>query len=80
MSLGHGAGVQRVSGVLMLSDHRWWPYAALPAGGINLDAGGREVARILGEPPRQARFGVGALAVLALLGLALAVYSLAVLL
>lgn len=77
-----------VAGILMLLDHPWWPYAALLAGGVNLDAGGREAAKILGAraagvrvgTPRETRFGLGALTILALLGLALAVYSLAVLL
>lgn len=37
-----------VAGILMLLDHPWWPFAALLAGGITLDAGGREVVKILG--------------------------------
>ena len=77
-----------VAGILMLLGHPWWPYTALLAGGINLDAGGREAAKLLGAraagvrvgTPRQARVGLGVLGTLALLGLALIVYSLSVLL
>jgi len=36
-----------VAGVLMLFNHPWWPYVALVAGGIHLDAGGRELAKSL---------------------------------
>ena len=36
------------AGVLMLLDQRWWPAASLVAGGIYLDAGGREWGKILG--------------------------------
>lgn len=32
---------------LMLVDHSWWPWVALVAGGIYLDAGGREIAKLL---------------------------------
>lgn len=34
-----------VAGILMILDNPWWPYAALVAGGIHLDAGGREAAK-----------------------------------
>ena len=37
-----------VAGVLMLLDHPWWPAASLVAGGVYLDAGGREWGKILG--------------------------------
>ena len=77
-----------VAGILMLLDHRWWPSAGLLAGGINLDAGGREVAKILGlraegvrvGTRREARAGLVAITILALLGLGLGAYSLTVLL
>ncbi|MFZ5865433.1 MAG: hypothetical protein ACOYXY_06110 [Thermodesulfobacteriota bacterium] len=36
-----------LAGVLMLLNHPWWPYVALVAGGIHLDAGGRELAKSL---------------------------------
>lgn len=36
-----------VTGILMLTQSSLWPYLALVAGGIYLDAGGREAARYL---------------------------------
>jgi hypothetical protein len=36
------------AGVLMLVDHAWWPYLALVAGGVCVDTGGRETAKVLG--------------------------------
>ena len=30
------------AGLLMLWDHPWWPFAALVAGGVYIDAAGRE--------------------------------------
>jgi len=37
-----------VAGVLMLVEHSWWPYLALVAGGVYVDTGGRETAKVLG--------------------------------
>jgi hypothetical protein len=37
-----------IAGVLMLLDHALWPAASLIAGGVYVDAGGREWAKILG--------------------------------
>lgn len=45
------------TGVLMLWGHPAWPFAALVAGGVYIDAAGREAAKWLGL--RAARVGVG---------------------
>ncbi|MBN1268034.1 MAG: hypothetical protein JXB04_00460 [Kiritimatiellae bacterium] len=36
-----------LAGILMLANLPWWPYIALIAGGIYLDAAGREVAKLM---------------------------------
>lgn len=46
-----------VAGVLMVIDHAVWPLAALVAGGIHLDAGGREAAKYLCLRKHQVRVG-----------------------
>lgn len=77
-----------LTGVLMLVQHVWWPYAALVAGGIHVDVGGRETAKILGlraqgvriGSAREVRLGLVLLPLLTLVGAALVVYSLTVLL
>lgn len=76
-----------VAGVLMLVEHAWWPYAALVAGGVSADAGGRETAKLLGlraqgvriGSVREMRTGFAVLTLLTLVGAALAAYSLTVL-
>ena len=73
--------------VLMLVDHSWWPWLALLAGGIYLDAGGREIAKLLGlrahgvavGTPEELRLALIYLAAVSGIGAALAVYSLSVL-
>lgn len=35
------------AGILMLLNNAWWPYVSLVAGGIYLDAAGREAAKCL---------------------------------
>jgi hypothetical protein len=37
-----------VAGLLLLLDHAWWPPAYLIAGGVYMDTGGREWAKIQG--------------------------------
>ncbi len=37
-----------LAGLLMLLDHRWWPAAGLIAGGIYVETGGREWAKVAG--------------------------------
>ncbi len=37
-----------VAGLLMLLDHPWWPIVSLISGGIYLDTGGREWAKVKG--------------------------------
>ncbi len=37
-----------VAGLLLLLDHVWWPLACLIGGGVYMDAGGREWAKIHG--------------------------------
>ncbi len=73
--------------VLMLVDHSWWPWIALVAGGIYLDAGGREIAKLLAlrgggvavGTPGELRLAVLYLSLLSGIGVALAVYALVVL-
>ena len=45
------------AGILMLMDHYWWPYLSLIAGGIYLDAGGRETAKCLSLRKNGIRMG-----------------------
>ena len=76
-----------VAGALMLAGHAWWPVAALVAGGIHVDVGGRETAKLLGlraggvrvGSAREIRLGLTLLPLLTFVGLALVVYSLTVL-
>lgn len=76
-----------LAGVLMLVDSTWWAWMALVAGGIAVDTGGREIAKILGlrwegarvGTPSEARFVRGFLAVISAVGLALVGHSLVVL-
>lgn len=37
-----------IAGLLLLLDHAWWPLAYLIAGGVYMDTGGREWAKIQG--------------------------------
>jgi hypothetical protein len=76
-----------LAAILMLIDHAWWPHAALLAGGVSVDTAGREAAKILGLRSVGARIGTapearlifGYLALMMIVGLALAAYSLAAL-
>ncbi|MBU1694478.1 MAG: hypothetical protein KJ726_09995 [Verrucomicrobia bacterium] len=45
------------AGILMLLDNAWWPPVALVAGGIYLDAAGREVAKVLSLKRHGVRIG-----------------------
>lgn len=45
------------AGVLMLMDHPWWPVLSLVAGGIYLDAAGREFAKSLSLHKSGVRIG-----------------------
>jgi hypothetical protein len=75
-----------LAGVAMLLDTSWWPWVALIAGGVWVDAGGREYlkwvalrdqgVRIGAEP--EIRLGRAFLALMVALGLALIVHSLVV--
>ena len=47
-------------GVLMLLGHRLWPHLALVAGGIYLDTGGREIAKLLALRAHSVRIGTRA--------------------
>lgn len=49
-----------LAGVLMLLDSRWWPPVALVAGGIYLDAAGREVAKVWSLKSQGIRVGTPA--------------------
>lgn len=76
-----------LAGVLMLVGHAWWPYAALVARGVHVDAGGRETAKVLGlraqgvriGSAREVRLALVLLPLLTVVGAALVVYSLTVL-
>ncbi|MDY6953063.1 MAG: hypothetical protein SWE60_16260 [Thermodesulfobacteriota bacterium] len=46
-----------LAGVLMLTDNYWWPYLGLIAGGIYLDAAGREGAKYIGLSKSGIRIG-----------------------
>ena len=46
-----------VSGILMLTNNYWWPYLSLIAGGIYLDAAGREVAKLVSLSQEGFRIG-----------------------
>ena len=46
-----------LAGVLMVADHRWWPYVALVASGVYLDTAGREAAKHLGLRAEGVRIG-----------------------
>lgn len=45
------------AGVLMLTDHPWWPVAALVGGGAAVDTGGREAAKNIGLRQQGVRTG-----------------------
>jgi hypothetical protein len=72
-----------IAAVLMLIDHGWWPYVGILAGGINIDTGGREIAKILGlrakdvktGTPAEVRLLFGYLTLLTVTGLALVIYA-----
>jgi hypothetical protein len=75
-----------LAGVLMIVDHSWWPWVALVAGGVHVDAGIREIGKIRGlvaegvrvGTPVEARLGIGFLAFVSVVGLALVAYALTV--
>ena len=46
-----------VAGVLMLTNHWSWPYAAMIGGGAFVDAGGREAAKVFGLKQGGVRIG-----------------------
>lgn len=46
-----------VAGILMLIDHWLWPYAAMLGGGVFVDAGGREAAKVFGLRDQGVRTG-----------------------
>lgn len=76
-----------LAGVVMLIDTSWWPWVALIAGGIYVDTGGRESFKLLAlraegvgvGTEREVRTGLGFLALLAAVGLALVAHALVVL-
>ena len=73
-----------VAGLLIILDHSWWPYLALISGGVFVDAGGREIAKLLGLRRQGVRVGggselrlaLGFLTVMIVTGLWVAVYGL----
>lgn len=73
-----------LAGLLMILDHSWWPYLAMIGGGIGADTGGREIVKYLGLKEQGVRLGetseqrllFGAMAVLAIVGVLIAVYGL----
>jgi hypothetical protein len=74
-----------LAGALMLVDNSWWPYVALIAGGIYVEASGREAAKHLGLRAQGVRIGgapevrvyFATLGVMAAVGLGLIAYALA---
>jgi hypothetical protein len=76
-----------LAGVLMLMDHSWWPYVALVAGGVYVDAAGREAAKWLGlgsegirtGAEKAVRVAMGAFSVMFVTGLWVIVYAVSVL-
>ena len=46
-----------LAGVLMLTGATIWPYVALVAGGLTLDTGGREIAKVVGIKAHGLRVG-----------------------
>lgn len=75
-----------VAGVLMIIDNSWWPWMALIAGGVHVDVGVREIGKGRGLAAEgitigseaEARLGIGFLAMVSALGLALIIYALTV--
>lgn len=45
------------AGILMLLNNSWWPYLALVAGGVYIDAGGREIAKVASLKAENVRVG-----------------------
>jgi len=73
-----------LAGVAMLIDASWWPWVALLAGGICVDTGGREAAKVLGLRAERVRIGTeserrnlfGLYGLLVVVGLALVAHAL----
>ena len=65
-----------LAGILMLLGHTWWPTVSLVAGGVHVDAAGREIAKLLGlraqaiatGGPREQRAAHGFLALIGVVG------------
>jgi hypothetical protein len=72
------------AGILMLLDHTWWPFVALAAGGVHVDTGGRELAKLSGlgrqgiriGGKQEIRVGRAFLGLMILVGLIVGVYAL----
>ena len=72
------------AGILMLLGHAWWPYAALVAGGVSVDTGGRETAKVFAlkregvrvGAPKEYRLVLGVFGGFLVVGLWLVVYGL----
>jgi hypothetical protein len=73
-----------LAGILMITNHAWWPVFALIGGSIYLDTAGREAAKILcfrhegirlGTPPQQKLFFASYL-LMAFIGITLIFYAL----
>jgi hypothetical protein len=72
-----------VAGILMLLGHAWWPYATLVAGGVWVDAGGREIAKhvalrhqgIKVGTPREQRSALAFLWIMLAVGLWVTIYA-----
>ncbi len=72
-----------VAGILIVFDHSFWPLFAMLAGGVSLDAGGREAAKYYSLTKHGVRVGssfnirlaYGTFASLIVIGLVLIVYA-----
>jgi hypothetical protein len=73
-----------LAGILMLLKDPWWPYVSLIAGGIYIDAAGREMAKFVSLKQSGVRIGSGRdvriatffFSLMALIGLWVLVYAL----
>ena len=73
-----------IAGILMVTDHPWWPVVSLAAGAIYIDAAGREAAKnlsfrhegIKAGPKKQQNLFFATYIIMLILGIITLVYSL----
>ena len=72
-----------VAGVLMITDHHWWPIISLIAGAIYLDTAGREAVKILSfrheglkmGTPKEQKVYFASYIIMAFIAVAIIIYS-----